>query len=179
MRWFNISCGQGTPCNTDEWLDLIAVNDNAVYDRIVAEQATAKIFTSLDHHFGRRPEDAGNGLLSGMTVIEGHATRAGSCQWRVLRQLPPDFSAEQSWRLLRDEQSGAECTDVMLYECKVGARSLLTPIPGCEGHVAYNHTTRVAGSAPPASLLHFAERGPLCFSELYWRGTQAESLLVG
>lgn len=47
-----------------------------------------------------------------------------------------------------------DCTDViMLYECKVGA-------------------TQVAGSAPPVSLLHFAERGPLCFSELYWRGTQ-------
>ena len=94
--WFDIGCGQGSPCDKELWLNTYAENYVAAYDAVLAEQPTAKVFVSLDHHFGSATEDldAESPLLAGEDVLHAVAAAAGDRDWRVAyHPYPPDLLA--------------------------------------------------------------------------------------
>jgi hypothetical protein len=101
--WFDVGCGGSAgPCDTTRWISTYAALYNAAYDAIVAEQPSAKVLISLEHHFGTtfdRPS-AASPLLSGETFLRGFAARVGSRAWRVAyHPYPPnllraEFSAD-------------------------------------------------------------------------------------
>ncbi|MCJ0874320.1 DUF5722 domain-containing protein [Streptomyces sp. AP-93] len=87
---------QGRPCSpASPGFEIFCVPDDpADFGRFAVEQATAKVLTSLDHHFGRefdRPAEH-NATLSGMTVLEGLNARVGPCRWQVAyHPYPPNL----------------------------------------------------------------------------------------
>lgn len=94
--WFDIGCGQGTPCDTQAWINAYAASYNAAYDAVAKEQATAKVLVSLEHHFGKAFDQPGasDALLSGMTLLSGIAPLVAPRAWRVAyHPYPPDLLA--------------------------------------------------------------------------------------
>ncbi len=100
--WFDIGCGQGTPCDQDAWIATYANDYNAAYDAVLGEQTSAKVLISLEHHFGKSLDApaATNPLLSGETFLKRFATLVGNRNWRVAYHpyppnlLAPAFSAD-------------------------------------------------------------------------------------
>jgi hypothetical protein len=100
--WFDIGCGQGTPCNVDQWIGTYADNYAAAYDAILAKQPNAKVLVSLEHDFGKALDapSAASPLISGETFLTGFAAKIGGRAWRVAYHpyppnlLAPGFSAD-------------------------------------------------------------------------------------
>lgn len=101
--WFDVGCGQGVDCDAAEWLSVYTDNYVAAFDAVRREQTEAKIYVSLDHHFGSPDYDlptAASPLLAGQTVLSAVASAAGSRDWRVAYHpyppnlLAPDFSPD-------------------------------------------------------------------------------------
>jgi hypothetical protein len=96
--WFDIGCGNGTPCDVAAWIDAYADDYSAAYDRASAEQPSAKVLVSLEHHFGPGFDlpAATHPLLSGQTLLIGLAARLGARAWRVAyHPYPPSLLAPQ------------------------------------------------------------------------------------
>ena len=100
--WYDIGCGQGTPCDTGAWLDRYAADWNGAYDAIVAEQPFARVLASTTHHFDLafdQPSST-NPLLSVKTLLQGLDARTGGRPWRVAYHpyapnlTSPEFSAD-------------------------------------------------------------------------------------
>ena len=100
--WFDVGCGQGTPCDVDAWVAAYAASYSAAYDAVMQEQSTAKVLVSLEHHFGAAFDDpsAQDPLLSGETFLTKLAPLVAPRAWRVAYHpyppdlLKPDFSAD-------------------------------------------------------------------------------------
>jgi cysteine-rich repeat protein len=93
--------------------------------------------------------------------------------WASSRLAPPNFTAEQSYRLLRDEAPGT----VLLYECRVGEHNMLTTDVGCEGleplgPVGYAYVNAEPGTVPlyrcriGAGADHFISSSSTCEGQL-------------
>ena len=92
--WFDIGCGQGTPCNASTWVRTYADSYNAAYDAIRRSQPHAKVLVSLEHHFGTAFDapSATNPLLSGQTFLTTLAPLIAPRAWRVAyHPYPPDL----------------------------------------------------------------------------------------
>ena len=100
--WFDIGCGQGTPCPVGAWLDIYADSYNAAYDAVTHEVASDKVLVSLEHHFAQSLDAPGaaSPVLSVQTFLIGLAARVGNRAWRVAYHpyatdlLAPTFSPD-------------------------------------------------------------------------------------
>jgi hypothetical protein len=101
--WFDIGCGQGGgACDPNAWIRRYAGVYNAAYDAIVAEQPTARVLFSFEHHFGRAFDNPGaaSPLLSVETFLAGLAPLVAPRAWSVAYHpyppnlLRPEFSPD-------------------------------------------------------------------------------------
>lgn len=95
-----------------------------------------------------------------------HQTRG---HWASSRIAPAGFTAESSWRLLRDPAPGT----ALLYECAVGGHNFLTTAASCEGQQPMGPVGYIYTSAQPGAVQlrrcrvgagsdHFVSPSPTC-----------------
>ena len=100
--WYDIGCGQGTPCDTGRWVRAYAADYAAAYDAIRREQPTARAYISLEHHFASSLDAPGGSptLLSVQTFLTRLVPLLGDREWRIAYHpyppnlFSPDFSAD-------------------------------------------------------------------------------------
>lgn len=113
--------------------------------------------------------DCGFELLPFTKLTRGYHPAQG--HWISSRLLPPGFTEELSWKLLR-ENSHTEST-TLLYECGIGTHTFLSADYACEGQeprgpVGYAWVNPQQGLDPlyrcyiPSSGDHFISSDPLC-----------------
>ena len=163
--WFDVGCGQGTPCDTTEWTSIYVDNYLAAFDAIRLEQAEARVFVSLEHHFASPDYDlpsAEQPLIAGQTMLRAVAAAAGSRDWRVAYHpyppdlLSPEFSADDWPRVtygnlgalpgwLHQEWPGsAAATDIHLTES--GINSLTGSSQAAQAAAVCDSFTNVLGT---------------------------------
>ncbi len=84
--WFDIGCGNGgPPCDPARWIASYSALFNAAYDGVMAEQPTARVLISLEHHFGASLDapSTERPILSGETFLRGFAPQVAPRAWRV------------------------------------------------------------------------------------------------
>lgn len=94
--WYDVGCGQGTPCNTNAWIDKYSEEYSAAFDKIVAAQSAAKVLISLEHSFGKSLDapSATHPLLSGETFLTRFGQNVAPRAWRVAyHPYPKDLFA--------------------------------------------------------------------------------------
>lgn len=84
--WFDIGCGQGTPCDMDAWIRAYSDNYTAAYDLIKTHQSEAKVLIPFTHYFDAaefdRPADE-HALISVQTFTIQFDGLVGDRQWQI------------------------------------------------------------------------------------------------
>jgi len=84
-NWYDIGCGQGTPCDLHDWIAHYAELYNQAYDEIVVAQPQARVLFSFTQHFGPIFDhpDATDPLLSMQTFMTHLVPLVGTRLWSV------------------------------------------------------------------------------------------------
>ena len=84
-QWYKVDCGDGIPCNQEQWIADYAANFNAAYDRITAIQPAARVLIPFAHQFDTSFDNpqGSNPIISVKTFLRGVHQRAEGRKWRI------------------------------------------------------------------------------------------------
>jgi len=84
-QWYKVACGDGIPCDQEQWIADYAANFNAAYDRVVAVQPDARVMVPFAHQFDTNFDNphGSNPIISVKTFLRGVHARAQGRKWRI------------------------------------------------------------------------------------------------